>query len=85
MTSKQQFKVNLLIGLGSLGIILLGIAVEAIWPLQVKPVEGKINSLIFTAGMVLGGLVRHVLPSVSPIQEPKEGISPESASTQTKS
>lgn len=61
MTSKQKFITNWVIGITALILLVAGIAVKAIWPKDVQPVTGDINSLMFTSGMILGGLVRHVL------------------------
>jgi hypothetical protein len=61
MGSNRTFYVKLGIGISSFGIFLAGIAVKAIYPKEIQPVLGDIDSLMILASGIFGGLVRDVL------------------------
>ena len=77
MSSNRTFYVKLGIGIASFGVFLSGIAVKAIYPKEIQPVLGDIDSLMILASGIFGGLVRDVLgfPSVKEAaDEPKREV-----------
>ena len=80
MNSNRIFWTKFWIGVASIVIFISGIAVKAIWPKELQPVSGDIDSLMILSSGIFGGLVRDVLGF--PIkQEASSGIPQSSAST----
>ena len=61
MNGNRIFWTKFGIGVFSIVIFIAGIAVKAIWPKELQPVLGDIDSLMILSSGIFGGLVRDVL------------------------
>ena len=75
LNSNRIFWTKFWIGVASIVIFISGIAVKAIWPKELQPVSGDIDSLMILSSGIFGGLVRDVLGFPVKQQETSNGPS----------